>query len=44
MDRVATPEEIANVVVFLTSEKALIMTGGWVCFDGRIMAKGAWAD
>jgi NAD(P)-dependent dehydrogenase (short-subunit alcohol dehydrogenase family) len=43
MDRVADPQEIANVVVFLASEKASFMTGEWVCVDGGIMAKGAWA-
>ncbi|MGH9159811.1 MAG: SDR family NAD(P)-dependent oxidoreductase [Vicinamibacteraceae bacterium] len=43
LGRVATPEEIAEVVLFLASEKASFMTGEFVCVDGGLMAKGAWA-
>jgi NAD(P)-dependent dehydrogenase (short-subunit alcohol dehydrogenase family) len=42
LGRVAQPEEIANVVVFLVSERASFMTGEYVCVDGGLMAKGQW--
>ena len=42
--RVGQPQDIANVVVFLASDKASFMTGEHVCVDGGLMAKGAWAD
>jgi NAD(P)-dependent dehydrogenase (short-subunit alcohol dehydrogenase family) len=42
--RVGTPEEIADVMVFLASSKASYMTGEWVCVDGGLMAKGAWCE
>lgn len=41
--RIGTAEEVANVVVFLASSKASFMTGEYVCVDGGMMAKGAWA-
>ena len=41
--RVGTPEEVANVVLFLASNKASFMTGEYVCVDGGIMALGGWA-
>ena len=41
--RVGTPEDIANVVLFLASDKASFMTGEFVNVDGGFMAAGAWA-
>lgn len=44
LGRIGTPEDVANVVLFLASEKASFITGEWVCVDGGLMAKGAWED
>ena len=44
LGRIGQPDEIANVVLFLASNKASFMTGEYVCVDGGMMAKGAWAD
>jgi NAD(P)-dependent dehydrogenase (short-subunit alcohol dehydrogenase family) len=41
--RIGTPEDIAQAVLFLASERASFMTGEYVCVDGGMMAKGAWA-
>lgn len=41
--RIGTGQDIANVVLFLASEKASFMTGEYVCVDGGYMALGAWA-
>ncbi len=41
--RIGRAEEIAEVVVFLASDKASFITGEYVCVDGGLMAKGAWA-
>ena len=41
--RIGQPRDIANVVVFLASDKASFMTGEYICVDGGLMAKGAWA-
>ncbi len=43
LDRIGQPEEIADVVMFLASDKASFMTGSYVNVDGGLMAKGAWA-
>jgi NAD(P)-dependent dehydrogenase (short-subunit alcohol dehydrogenase family) len=41
--RIGTGEDIANLVLFLASDKASFMTGEYVCVDGGYMALGAWA-
>lgn len=41
--RIGTGDDIANVVLFLASDKASFMTGEYVCVDGGYMALGAWA-
>ena len=41
--RIGQPEDIAHAVLFLASDKASFMTGEYVCVDGGLMAKGAWA-
>ena len=41
--RIGTGQDIANVVLFLASDKASFMTGEYVCVDGGYMAVGAWA-
>jgi NAD(P)-dependent dehydrogenase (short-subunit alcohol dehydrogenase family) len=41
--RIGTGQDVANLVVFLASEKASFMTGEYVCVDGGYMALGAWA-
>lgn len=42
--RIGTGKDIANVVLFLASEKASFMTGEHVCVDGGYMALGAWGN
>ena len=43
LGRIGSPREIANVVLFLASDKASFMTGEYVNVDGGLMALGAWA-
>ena len=43
LGRIGQPEEVANVVLFLASDKASFMTGENVSVDGGMMALGAWA-
>jgi NAD(P)-dependent dehydrogenase (short-subunit alcohol dehydrogenase family) len=43
LGRIGTGQDIANVVLFLASERASFMTGEYVCVDGGYMALGAWA-
>jgi NAD(P)-dependent dehydrogenase (short-subunit alcohol dehydrogenase family) len=43
LGRLGTGDDVANVVLFLASDKASFMTGEYVCVDGGYMALGAWA-
>ena len=43
LGRVGQGTDIANVVLFLASDKASFMTGEHVNVDGGFMAQGAWA-
>ncbi len=42
--RIGQPEEIAEVILFLASDRAKFMTGEYVNADGGLMARGAWAS
>tara|TARA_B100000470_G_C19739114_1_gene368328 strand:- start:173 stop:964 length:792 start_codon:yes stop_codon:yes gene_type:complete len=42
LGRIGDPSEIANAILFLSSEKASFITGEYLCVDGGLMAKGAW--
>ena len=44
LGRIGRPEEVADLVLFLASEKASFLTGEAVCVDGGLMAKGAWSN
>lgn len=44
LGRSGKPEEVAEVVLFLASDRASFMTGENVCVDGGLMAKGAWSE
>lgn len=41
--RIGQPDEIAQAILFLSSDRASFMTGEYICVDGGMMAKGAWA-
>lgn len=42
--RVGLPADIANLVLFLASDKASFMTGDNINCDGGLMSEGAWAN
>ncbi len=42
--RIGKPAEVAEVFLFLASDRASFMTGEFVNVDGGLMAKGAWAE
>lgn len=42
LGRIGTPEDVANAVVFLASDRASFITGDYLCVDGGYMAQGAW--
>lgn len=41
--RLGRPEDVAEAVIFLASERASFITGEYLCVDGGLMAQGAWA-
>ncbi len=41
--RVGTPEEVAEVVLFLAGDKASFLTGSQIFVDGGLMARGPWS-
>ena len=41
--RIGQPQDIANLALFLASDRASFMTGEYVCVDAGLMALGAWA-
>jgi NAD(P)-dependent dehydrogenase (short-subunit alcohol dehydrogenase family) len=43
LGRIGTGQDVANVVLFLASDRASFMTGEYVCVDGGYLALGAWA-
>ena len=43
VNRLGTPEDVANSVVFLASSRASFITGEYLNVDGGLMARGAWA-
>lgn len=42
--RIGRGQDIANLVLFLCSERSSFMTGTHVVIDGGYMARGAWAE
>ena len=44
LGRIGQPSDIANMVLFLASDKASFVTGSYFNVDGGFMAMGAWAN
>ncbi len=44
LGRIGLPEDIANMVLFLASDRASFITGSHFNVDGGYMAVGAWAE
>jgi len=44
LGRIGQTEDIANMVLFLASDRASFITGSYFNVDGGLMAMGAWAD
>jgi len=42
--RIGQAEDVANMVLFLASDKASFVTGSYYNVDGGLMAMGAWAS
>ncbi len=44
LGRIGQAEDVANMVLFLASDKASFVTGSYFNVDGGLMAMGAWAN
>jgi NAD(P)-dependent dehydrogenase (short-subunit alcohol dehydrogenase family) len=42
--RIGQADDVANMVLFLASDKASFVTGSYFNVDGGLMAMGAWAS
>ncbi len=44
LGRIGRPDDVAEAVLFLASDRASFITGEYLCVDGGFMAQGAWAS